>query len=364
MSLPAHCPDCGGPTEATARNVAVCSRCGRPSYANPKPAAGVLLERGGRLLLVRRGAEPSKGKWDVPGGYLEEGETPEEGARRELGEELGVEASSLTLAFTEHNPLADHVVLDILFEAVLADGTDPRPADDVAACQWFRPDQLPRDDLAFAATPRILDRWRHRRAGGGDLRLLGGDELRLGADRVVASAGPDWPGLPDGWRPECGDWRIHDRALCGQVEGERPAVLWLPGDVSGDHAIRFRAWTVPPHGNDINCFWEGAGRIEGSGDVACTIAGFGGWWSGLTGLERYPEERGLRATGRTLTLVPGRAYEVIAGRCGQADFLFVDGRLAVQLDDPAARRRDRSRLALATWNSHVHCERVAAYRLG
>ena len=47
-------------------------------------------------------------------------------------------------------------------------------------------------------------------------------------------------------------------------------------------------------------------------------------------------------------------YEICAGRWGGSDFIFIDGRLAVQLDDPAATRRTSSRVALATWNSHVH----------
>ena len=52
-----------------------------------------------------------------------------------------------------------------------------------------------------------------------------------------------------------------------------------------DHAIAFRAWTVPPGANDVNCYWEGSGSILG-GDPACTIAGIAGWWDGLWGIER------------------------------------------------------------------------------
>ena len=89
---------------------------------------------------------------------------------------------------------------------------------------------------------------------------------------------------------------------------------------------------------------------------------FGGWWDGLTGIERYPEG-GLRATARLEPLVAGRTYELVAGRRGATDFLFVDGRLALQLDDPGGARRSRSHTALATWASHVHFAAVSVHEL-
>ena len=63
-------------------------------------------------------------------------------------------------------------------------------------------------------------------------------------------------------------------------------------------------------------------------------------------------------------VAPGRVFKVAAGRRGASDFLFVDGELVMQADDPSAARRSRSRVALATWNSHVHFLDAALYRLG
>ena len=57
---------------------------------------GVVIEQG-RTLLIRRGAEPLKGQWSIPGGTLELGETLEEGTRRELEEETGLRVRVLEL---------------------------------------------------------------------------------------------------------------------------------------------------------------------------------------------------------------------------------------------------------------------------
>ncbi|MCZ6833928.1 MAG: NUDIX hydrolase [Acidobacteria bacterium] len=315
-----------------------------------RPAAGVLICRGREVILIRRAGDPGRGSWDIPGGFLEPGETPAAAARREIREELGVELGPLDLLLTDINPLPAFTVLDLIYTAPIAFGV-PRAGSDAAAWGWFHRDALP-EDLAFATTRRILERWRTSTYGN-NYRLLGGTRLPLDESTRAAVLAPPWQQLPAGWQPRHGDWRIHDKALCGSVEGEHPAVLWCETPVPGDHAILFQAATVPPRHNDINCYWEGSGDISQAGDPQCTIGGVGGWWDGLTGIERYPEG-GLRASGRLLSIQPGRMYEICAGRWGGSDFIFIDGRLAVQLDDPAATRRTSSRVALATWNSHVH----------
>ena len=325
----------------------------------PRPAAGVLITSAGRILLVRRGAAPGLGRWDVPGGFMNDGESPEACARREIREELGLEMGPLRLAQVDVNPVAGGDVVDILYEADL-EGAAPRAGSDAAACAWFAPEALP-EDLAFDTTHRILARWRRSGAAHAH-RLLDGRLIRTtAADRVagfVAGGG----GLPPGWTAECGDWSMHDGELCGIARGERPAALWLGTGIEGDHALRFRARTIPPAGNDINCYWEGSGRIEGGEDVACTIGGVGGWWRGRTGIERHPEGT-ERATSALFDLEPGAVHDIVAGRLGWTDFLFVNGRLAVQLESPGAPRRALSRVALATWDSHVHVLAADAFRL-
>lgn len=163
MVLAAFCPYCGQAVRATGRSIGVCTGCSREVYANSRPTAGVLLVRGGQVLLIRRGAEPELGKWDIPGGYLDEGEPPEDGACRELREELGLDLAptDLKLVLASINPRSDFAVLDVMFEARMPDQA-PRPASDAASCGWFPIDALPAD-LAFEAARRALERWRANR---------------------------------------------------------------------------------------------------------------------------------------------------------------------------------------------------------
>jgi len=105
-----------------------------------------------RALLVRRGSEPLKGEWSIPGGTLELGETLVEGVRRELREETGVEVRVLDLIevferiFPDQSgrPKYHFVILDYLCEAV--NGT-PRPGSDVTEIAQVREDELERYHL-------------------------------------------------------------------------------------------------------------------------------------------------------------------------------------------------------------------------
>jgi NADH pyrophosphatase NudC (nudix superfamily) len=74
-----------------------CPRCGWIFYGNPVPAAAALIEHRGRILLGRRARPPYAGTWDLPGGFLEAGETPQ-GLAREMREELGVGVRSQRFA--------------------------------------------------------------------------------------------------------------------------------------------------------------------------------------------------------------------------------------------------------------------------
>jgi ADP-ribose pyrophosphatase YjhB (NUDIX family) len=104
------CPHCATPDEQPL----ACDRCGWRWYANPRPAAAVLVERPGAsdepaILLLRRAVDPGSGWWDLPAGYLDPGESFEQAARREAHEECGLEVELLSLAGVYHSPGANAV---------------------------------------------------------------------------------------------------------------------------------------------------------------------------------------------------------------------------------------------------------------
>src|SRR6266849_8161058 len=64
-----------------------CARCGFVDYQNPRPCVTILILEERRVLLARRAVEPAKGMWDIPGGFIETGESAEEAVVREALEE-------------------------------------------------------------------------------------------------------------------------------------------------------------------------------------------------------------------------------------------------------------------------------------
>jgi ADP-ribose pyrophosphatase YjhB (NUDIX family) len=155
------CPHCAAPAEEPI----VCSRCGWRWYANPKPAAGALIERVAEdgepsVLLLRRAVDPGRGGWDLPAGYLEPHESFEHAAVREAVEESGLPVELVSLAGVYHSPLANAVTA--VFRARSTDPAAPvapdAESDDHAWVLLGAVDEwLPR--MAFPSMAAALDDW-------------------------------------------------------------------------------------------------------------------------------------------------------------------------------------------------------------
>ena len=120
---------------------------------------GVVIHRG-RALLIRRGHEPLKGEWSIPGGMLELGEELTAGVKRELKEETGldVEPQECILVFDRIMPEGErvryhYVIVDYLCRYK---GGRLRPASDVTDARWVRRQDLPQYGLTELATKVIL----------------------------------------------------------------------------------------------------------------------------------------------------------------------------------------------------------------
>ena len=137
------------------QNRLVCDGCGRVQYRNPTVVAGVLPERDGRVLLLRRAYAPRAGTWVFPGGFVELGETAEQAALRECLEEVAVAVKLHALLGVYSRPGPGVVV--VVYRGV-PEG-EPRAAHEAAEISWFTADQIPWGELAFDTTEAALRDW-------------------------------------------------------------------------------------------------------------------------------------------------------------------------------------------------------------
>jgi ADP-ribose pyrophosphatase YjhB (NUDIX family) len=161
------CPRCGGTLRGDETRKE-CPACSFVAYPSSKPTVGALCEdEAGRILLARRAEEPFKDRWDIPGGFLDEGEHPLDGLRRELREETGLEVEPVELLGIWMDRYGGdstaEATLNLYWTARVLGG-EAEAADDVYELQWFGADELPEpEELAFENVPLVLATWRARR---------------------------------------------------------------------------------------------------------------------------------------------------------------------------------------------------------
>lgn len=172
----AHCPHCGHARERgdeRGTNPFHCRACQFTFYFNTASAVAVIIEEvDGRILLIRRGREPAKGKLAMPGGFTDPGETGEAATRREIREELGLELADLT--YLGSWPNVYHAggfavpVLDLFFRARLASATMTLDPDEVSGADWFDPLEIELDHIAFPSMRSALTFYRTHTLREGD----------------------------------------------------------------------------------------------------------------------------------------------------------------------------------------------------
>ena len=97
-----YCPLCGTELEekdADGRKRFYCGKCDQIVWKNPKLASGTLVTRDNEVLLIKRGAEPNKGSWSIPAGFVEWEEASKEAASRELEEETSLKVETVNMTF-------------------------------------------------------------------------------------------------------------------------------------------------------------------------------------------------------------------------------------------------------------------------
>ncbi len=163
-----YCTACGGgvekgipPGDDHPRHI--CTACGNIHYQNPKLVVGCIPEYQDRILLCRRDIEPRRGKWTLPAGFLENGETVREGALRETYEEAQVRVKIIApfrlfdLAFVNQ--------LYLMFRARI---TVPEfgPTPESSEVRLVLEKDIPWDDIAFPVIETTLQHYFKERIKG------------------------------------------------------------------------------------------------------------------------------------------------------------------------------------------------------
>jgi len=138
----------------------MCSDCGFVAYENPKIIVGSVVVSDNRVLMCRRAIEPRRGFWTLPAGYMELGETPEEGAVREALEEA--EANIVIDGILGVFSIARIAQVQLIYRARFADPVARRfaPGPESLDVRLFHWDDIPWSDIAFPSVRWALDAWR------------------------------------------------------------------------------------------------------------------------------------------------------------------------------------------------------------
>jgi ADP-ribose pyrophosphatase YjhB (NUDIX family) len=141
----------------------VCSTCGFVDYVNPRIVTGVVAHADEKVLLCRRAIEPRRDFWTLPAGFLELGESIEEGALREAREEACAELEIETMLGVYSIPRIGQV--QVFFRARLLNAPAPGPeSSEVMLAGWA---DIPWKELAFPSVRWALEHYRETRARTG-----------------------------------------------------------------------------------------------------------------------------------------------------------------------------------------------------
>ncbi len=165
------CPRCGHlleEKEIHGRERKYCPACGFVFFRDPKVGASVLVEHDNKILLVKRGIQPNKGKWCLPGGFVEFDESPENAAIRECKEEtnLDVKIEKLLGIYPYINDLRGPGILIAYKVKIIGDVKELKPGDDAEVARFFSPYELPpMEEIAFRTNREIILNWAKEKKG-------------------------------------------------------------------------------------------------------------------------------------------------------------------------------------------------------
>ena len=157
-----YCPKCGSKSFKKEGDRSLkCSDCGFHFFINSAAAvAALVVNDKGKLMLVTRGVEPNYGKLDLPGGFIDPGESAEKAIKRELMEELGLKVKTLKYIGSAPNEyiFSDFTVytLDIAFLVKPETTVDLHAMDDIIDFKFYAESEINYDDIPAPSIKKFV----------------------------------------------------------------------------------------------------------------------------------------------------------------------------------------------------------------
>jgi len=164
MSFFAFCPSCGSKHFEFPNNVRfLCNDCNFTYYHNIAAAVAIVFTFEDKVLFTVRNVDPDKGKWDLPGGFIDPGENAEEAACREIKEELGIEVKPNDLKYITTSPnnyLYKNVpyrTMDIFYECALnTDVISITAEDEIQDLIWVKRSEIELEQIGFVSIRKVI----------------------------------------------------------------------------------------------------------------------------------------------------------------------------------------------------------------
>ncbi len=141
-----------------------CPKCGFRYYLNAVSAvAGFIVDADGKVLLCRRAKEPMKDTWDLPGGFVDAGETAESAIVREIEEELNISPTNISYLFSIPNQYFysgfNVHTLDMFYKLEVADFSSLKPADDVSEAIFLDANDINISEIGLESIKKAMVRF-------------------------------------------------------------------------------------------------------------------------------------------------------------------------------------------------------------
>lgn len=163
-----YCPLCSARAlKAHKKHAFYCPECGLVFYLNVAAAVLALItDAQGRLVVTVRGHKPKEGMLDMPGGFVDPGETAEEALRREVLEELGVQVDTLDYFGSAPNKYlykgVHYATEDLAFVCTVKDLSAMAAGDDVKEILFLKPEEIDLEQFAFESVQEFLRKYLDR----------------------------------------------------------------------------------------------------------------------------------------------------------------------------------------------------------